>query len=54
MKQLAKWKEICELPKGPERNKKFQEIRKEYGLYSANDFEKILKEHAKKADERSN
>ena len=49
MKQLAKWKEICELPKGPERNKKFQEIRKEYGLYSANDFEKILKEHAKKS-----
>ena len=43
MKQSAEWKEICELPKGPERNQRFQKIRKDYGLSSANDFEKILK-----------
>ena len=49
MKQSAEWKEICELPKGPERNQRFQKIRKDYGLSSANDFEKILKAHAEKS-----
>ena len=39
MKQSDEWKEICRLPKGPERNQRFQKIRKDYGLSSANDFE---------------
>ena len=54
MKQSAEWKEICELPKGPERNQRFQKIRKDYGLSSANDFEKILKAHAEKSGRKSN
>lgn len=49
MKQSDEWKEICRLPKGPERNQRFQKIRKDYGLSSANDFEKILKEHAERS-----
>ena len=49
MKQSAQWKEICGLPKSPERNQRFQKIRKDYGLSSANDFEKILKAHAEKS-----
>lgn len=49
MKQSAEWKATCALPQSPERNQKFREIRKKFGLSSANDFEKILKKH----DERS-
>lgn len=53
MKQSDEWKEICRLPKGPERNQRFQKIRKDYGLSSANDFEKILKEHAERSGRKN-
>ena len=46
MKQSAEWRHAAAMPKGPERNARFREIRKAYRLTEYG-FHEIIKEHRK-------
>lgn len=53
MKQSPEWKSACALPKGKDRTMAFMELSKRFGISSANDFEKILKVHAKNSGRKA-
>lgn len=50
MKQSKEYKKVCKMPKSKERNKKFNELNKKYGLteYSLHSFVKMMQRHFKK------
>ena len=47
MKQTPEWKAACAMPKGKARTEAFAALSERFHIASANDFEKILKDHAK-------